>query len=154
MSAGVSRRLAELGWKLPEVNPPKGVYTPAVANGCHVYVSGQIPMVGGQLAAVGRVGGEVSADQAQELSRHCALAALAAAETVVGLDHVVRVVKVVGYVSSAEGFTGQLGVVNGASELFVALFGEAGQHACSAVGVRDLPFGVPVEIEVLLEVAV
>lgn len=153
MSVDPRARLAELGLRLPCVSPPKGAYVPAVRSGYHVYVSGQVPMMDGELIATGRVGAEVTPERASELSQRCALAALAAIDTVVGLDKVVRVVKVVGYVSSAEGFTGQPGVVDGASDLFVAVFGDAGRHARSSVGVADLPLGSPVEVEVLVEIA-
>lgn len=145
-------RLAELGLQLPPVSAPKGSYVPAVRSGSHVYVSGQVPMVDGEVVATGKVGAEVSPQRANELSRLCALAALAAIDAVAGLDNVVRVVKVVGFVASAPGFTGQPGVVNGASDLFAEVFGEAGRHARSAVGVAELPLGVPVEIEVIVEV--
>jgi enamine deaminase RidA (YjgF/YER057c/UK114 family) len=110
-------------------------------------------MTNGRLIASGKVGGDVTPERATELSRHCALAALAAIDDIVGLDTVARVVKVVGFVASAEGFTGQAGVVNGASELFLAVFGDAGRHARSSVGVAELPLGAPVEIEVIVEVA-
>ncbi len=109
-------------------------------------------MTNGQLAAAGKVGGDVTPERATELSRQCALSALAAIDDAVGLDQVVRVVKVVGFVASAEGFTGQAGVVNGASELFLAVFGDAGRHARTSVGVAELPRGAPVVIEVTVEV--
>ncbi|MEU4210812.1 RidA family protein [Streptomyces sp. NPDC026206] len=153
MSAHVRDRLAELGLALPSVSPPKGVYVPAVRSGRHVQVSGQIPMVDGELTAVGRVGAEVLPERARELSRQCGLAALAALDAVVGPATLVRVVKVVGYVSSAEGFTRQPAVVDGVSELFGAVFGDAGRHVRSVVGVGRLPLDAPVEIEVLFEVA-
>ncbi|MFE9256467.1 RidA family protein [Streptomyces sp. NPDC006879] len=153
MSADARDRLAGLGVDLPGVSPPKGAYVPAVRSGRLVFVAGQIPLVDGELVAVGRVGAEVSPDRARELSRMCGLAALAAVDSVVGLEAVVQVVKVVGYVSSAEGFTGQAQVVDGASELFLAVFGEAGRHARSAVGVGILPLNSPVEIEIVVEVA-
>lgn len=146
-------RLAGLGLTLPSVSPPKGSYIPAVRSGNLVFVAGQIPMVDGELIAVGRVGDTVSPERAAELSRACALSALAAVDSIVPLDSVVRVVKVVGYVSSAEGFTGQPGVINGASDLFVSVFGDAGRHARSAVGVADLPLGAPVEVEIVVEVS-
>jgi len=146
-------RLKELGLELPPVATPVAAYVPAVRSGDYVYTSGQIPMVNGQLQATGLVGGEVSAEQAKALARICALNALAAVDSVVGLDQVVRVVKVVGFVASADGFTGQPGVVNGASELLGAVFGEAGRHARSAVGVAMLPLGAPVEVEILVEVS-
>jgi enamine deaminase RidA (YjgF/YER057c/UK114 family) len=109
-------------------------------------------MVDGALAATGKVGAQVSPEQAKQLAARCALNALAAVHALVGLDHVVRVVKVVGFVASAEGFTGQPGVINGASELLADVFGEAGRHARSAVGVAELPLGAPVEVEVIVEV--
>ncbi|GAA2717237.1 MULTISPECIES: RidA family protein [Streptomyces] len=145
-------RLASLGITLPAVSPPKGVYVPAVRSGRHVQVSGQVPMRDGELIATGRVGAEVTPRQARELSRQCALAALAAVDAVAGPVASVRVVKVVGYVSSADGFLDQAEVVAGAGELFLTVFGDAGRHACSVVGVGRLPLGAPVEIEVLFEV--
>jgi enamine deaminase RidA (YjgF/YER057c/UK114 family) len=146
-------KLAELGLTLPEVSAPAGAYLPAVQSGKHVYVSGQIPIADGKLLATGKVGGGVSPEQAKELAARCALNALAAIDALVGLENVVKVVKVVGFVASAEGFDGQPAVVNGASELFGAVFGEAGRHARSAVGVAELPRGVPVEVECVIEVA-
>ncbi len=146
-------RLRELGLDLPEVVAPVAAYVPAVQTGNHVYVSGQVPIVDGQLAATGRVGDGVSPENAKDLARTCALNALAAIDALVGLERVVKVVKLVGFVASAPGFTGQPGVVNGASELFGAVFGEAGQHARSAVGVAELPLGAPVEVEVIVEVS-
>lgn len=146
-------RLAGLGLQLPGVSPPGGAYVPAVRSGNLVFVSGQVPMTNGRLAAAGKVGSDVTPERAMELSRQCALAALAAIDDIVGLDKVARVVKVVGFVASAEGFTGQPGVVNGASELFLAVFGDAGRHARTAVGVAELPLGAPVEIEVTVELA-
>lgn len=150
---GPHARLAELGLTLPEVVPPVAAYVPAVQTGKHVYVSGQLPMSGGQLMATGKVGSGVSAEQAKDLAAQCALNALAAIDSLVGLENVVKVVKVTGFVASAEGFTGQPGVINGASELFGSVFGEAGRHARSAVGVAELPLGAPVEVEVVVEVA-
>jgi enamine deaminase RidA (YjgF/YER057c/UK114 family) len=145
-------RLAELGLQLPAVSAPLAAYVPAVRSGDHVYVSGQLPLADGELISRGKVGAEVDPARATELARRCALNALAAIDALVGLDRVVRVVKVVGFVASAEGFTGQPGVVNGASELFGAVFGDAGRHARSAVGVAELPLGAPVEVEVIVEV--
>jgi enamine deaminase RidA (YjgF/YER057c/UK114 family) len=144
--------LDQLGLALPTVVPPVAAYVPAVLSGHHVYVSGQVPMVDGKLAATGKVGRDVTAEQAKELAARCALNGLAAIEALVGLGRVIRVVKVTGFVASADGFTGQPGVINGASELFVSVFGEAGQHARSAVGVAELPLGAPVEVEVIVEV--
>jgi enamine deaminase RidA (YjgF/YER057c/UK114 family) len=145
-------RLKELGLDLPPVAVPVAAYVPAVRTGDLVFTSGQLPMVGGQLAQTGLVGEAVSPEEAKELARTCALNALAAIDDLVGLDSVVRVVKVVGFVASAAGFTGQPGVVNGASELFGDVFGDAGRHARSAVGVSALPLGAPVEVEVVVEV--
>lgn len=147
-----SARLAELGLTLPPVAAPLAAYVPAVRSGAQVLTSGQLPFVDGVLAATGKVGAQVSAEQGKELARTCALNALAAVHALVGIDSVVRVVKVVGFVASAEGFTGQPGVVNGASELLGEVFGEAGVHARSAVGVAELPLGAPVEVELVVEV--
>lgn len=145
--------LAAVGLELPPVSAPKGAYTPAVRAGGLVWVSGQIPLTDGRLTATGRVGREVAADRARELSGQCALAALAAVDHLVGLDQVVRVVKVVGYVACEPGFTGQESVVDGASDVLVAAFGAAGRHARSVVGVADGPLQAPVEIELLVAVA-
>jgi len=149
---GAHDRLAELGLELPPVTPPVAAYVPAVQTGNHVYVSGQVPVADGKLLASGKVGAEVNSEEAKELARRCALNALAAVDALVGLDRVVRVVKVVGFVASASGFTGQPGVINGASELFGEVFGPAGQHARSAVGVPVLPLDAPVEVELIVEV--
>ena len=147
-------RLAALGLTLPEVAAPVAAYVPAVRTGSYVYTSGQLPMVGGALVATGKVGAEIDAETAKGLARTCALNAMAAVKSVVGdLSKVTRVVKVVGFVASAPGFTGQPVVVNGASELLGEVFGEAGQHARSAVGVAVLPLDAPVEVEVVVEVA-
>jgi len=146
------KRLAELGIVLPPVAPPVAAYVPAVRTGDLVFTSGQLPLVAGTLRRTGRVGAEVSMDDAKECARICALNALAAVDALVGLDAIRRVVKVVGFVASAPGFIGQPGVVNGASELFGEVFGEAGTHARSAVGVTELPLGAPVEVEILVEV--
>lgn len=153
MSGGPHAKLAELGLSLPEVVPPVASYVPAVQSGHHVYVSGQLPIADGKLLATGKVGNGVSAEQAKDLAERCALNALAAVDSLVGLENVVKIVKVTGFVASAEGFTGQPGVVNGASDLFGAVFGEAGRHARSAVGVAELPLDAPVEIEVIVEIA-
>ena len=145
-------RLAELGLELPAVVPPVGAYVPAVRTGDLVFTSGQLPMVEGALALVGKVGALVTAEQAKELAARCALNALAAIDALVGLESVVRVVRVVGYVASVPEFTGQPGIVNGASELLGELFGDAGSHARSAVGVASLPLDAPVEVELVVEV--
>jgi len=146
-------RLAELGLELPSVTPPLAAYVPAVRTGNHVYVSGQVPMADGKLLATGKVGAEVTPEQAKELAARCALNGLAAVDALVGLEQIVRVVKVVGFVASAEGFTGQPAVINGASEFLGEVLGEAGKHARSAVGVAELPLGAPVEVEMIVEVA-
>jgi enamine deaminase RidA (YjgF/YER057c/UK114 family) len=152
----VEERMAELGLVVPQVVPPVAAYVPAVLDGSRVYVSGQVPVVDGVLAESGHVGegpGLVTPARAKELAAICALNAIAAVKSVVGdLDRVERVVKVVGFVASDPSFTGQPGVVNGASELFGAVFGEAGVHARSAVGVAALPLGAPVEVEVVVHV--
>jgi enamine deaminase RidA (YjgF/YER057c/UK114 family) len=145
-------RLAELGLQLPPVVPPVAAYVPAVRTGDLVFTSGQLPVSEGRMAVTGKVGAMVTAEQAKDLARTCALNALAAVDALVGLDSVVRVVKVVGFVSSAPDFTGQPGVVNGASELLGEVFGDAGQHARSAVGVASLPLDAPVEVELVVEV--
>ncbi len=146
-------RLAELGLTLPQVVPPLAAYVPAVQSGSHVYVSGQLPIVDGELAATGKVGAEVSEERAAELARICALNALAAVDGLVGLGRLVKLVKVTGFVASAPGFTGQPAVLNGASNLFGDVLGEIGRHARSAVGVAELPLGAPVEVEIIAEVA-
>lgn len=149
----VSARLAELGITLPAVAVPLASYVPAVRTGNLVYTAGQLPTVSGNLTHDGKVGAEVTPEDARVAARTCALNALAAIDSVVGIDNVTRVVKVVGFVASAPGFTGQPGVVNGASELLGEVFGEAGVHARSAVGVSELPLDAPVEVELIVEVA-
>ena len=146
-------RLSELGISLPKVTPPLAAYIPAVQTGNLVFVSGQVPMDNGQVIATGKVGAEVTPERAKELAARCALNALAALDNLVGLGRVVRIVKVVGFVAAAEGFTGAPGVINGASEFLVDVFGDAGRHARSAVGVFELPLGVPVEVELIAEVS-
>jgi enamine deaminase RidA (YjgF/YER057c/UK114 family) len=147
------QRLADLGLTLPEVAKPVASYIPANRSGNYVYTSGQLPLREGQLVAIGKVGGEVGADEGQECARQCALNALAAVRAEVGeLSAVKRVVKVVAFVASTPDFTGQPGVANGASELLGAVFGDAGRHARSAVGVPVLPLDAPVEVEMIVEV--
>lgn len=146
------QRLAELGLILPPVAAPLAAYLPAVRSGSLVFTAGQLPLVDGKLALTGAVGDKVGVKQAADAARICGLNGLAAVDALVGLDSVVRVVKVVGYVASAPGFTGQPVVVNGASELFGEIFGEAGRHARSAVGVASLPMDAPVEVELVVEV--
>lgn len=149
----VAERLVELGLTLPPTPSPAGAYVPAVRDGDLVWTAGQLPLVDGALPITGRVGDEVTPEAAQDLARTCALNALAAIAGVVDLDAIVRIVKVVGFVASADGFVGQPLVVNGASTVLAEIFGEAGVHARSAVGVAALPLGSPVEIEMVARVA-
>lgn len=157
MASTPSAKLAELGIVLPPVADPVGSYTPALRVGDLVYTSGQLPVVDGELSVRGKVSegaeGIVSPEEAGVAARACALNALAAIDAAVGLDSVVRVVKVTGFVASAPGFTGQAGVLNGASNLLGEIFGEAGVHARSAVGVAELPLGSPVEVELIVQVS-
>ncbi len=145
-------KLAELGLTLPAVATPAGAYIPARRSGNLVFTAGQVPLVDGRLPATGKIGGDVSAEQAYDLARICALNALAAVDALVGLDAVTGVVKVVGFVASSPDFGGQPGVINGASDLLGDVFGEAGAHARSAVGVAELPLNAPVEVELTVEV--
>lgn len=149
----IADRLTSLGITLPEVVPPLAAYVPAVVSGRYVYTSGQLPMRDGTLIATGTLGADVDTSVGYDCARQCAINALAAAHSVIGdLDRVVRVVKVVGFVASTPDFTSQPAVVNGASELLLEVFQDAGRHARSAVGVASLPLGVPVEVEMVLEV--
>lgn len=149
----VEQRLTELGYTLPASSKPLAAYIPAVQTGNLVFTSGQLPMVEGNLVQSGKVGSEVTPERAKELATICALNALAAIKMAIGdLDKVKRVVKVVGFVASAPDFTGQPGVVNGASEFLGEVFQDAGIHARSAVGVAVLPLDAPVEIELIVEV--
>ena len=146
-------RLAELGLTVPEVAKPVAAYIPAVRSGTHVYTSGQLPMRSGELMATGKVGAEVSPEEAVACGQQCALNAIAAVKAEIGdLDLVKRVVKVVAFVASTPDFTGQPQVANGASELLGTAFGDAGVHARSAVGVAVLPLDAPVEVEIMVEV--
>jgi enamine deaminase RidA (YjgF/YER057c/UK114 family) len=146
-----SERLAELGLTLPGVVPPLAAYVPATRAGDLVFTAGQVPMVDGTLLRTGKVGADVSADDAVACARQCALNALAAAASVAGgVDAIEQIVKVVVYVASAPEFTGQPAVANGASELLGSIFGDAGQHARSAVGAASLPLDAPVEIELVV----
>jgi enamine deaminase RidA (YjgF/YER057c/UK114 family) len=147
-----SERLAQLGIELPDVVPPLASYVPAKRTGNLVYTAGQLPMQGGKLAGIGKVGAEVSPEDGKALARLCALNALAAVHSLVGVDAVTQVVKVVGFVASTPGFNGQPGVINGASDLLAEVFGDAGIHARSAVGVSELPLDAPVEVELIVEV--
>jgi enamine deaminase RidA (YjgF/YER057c/UK114 family) len=145
-------RLKELGVELPQLVAPLAAYVPAVRTGNLVYTAGQLPFVDGSLSVTGKVGVEVTPEVGKTLARVCALNALAAVDSLVGLDAVTQVVKVVGFVASAPGFHGQPSVVNGASELLAEVFGDNGVHARSAVGVAELPLGAPVEVELIVEV--
>ena len=146
-------RLAELGLSVPDVAKPVAAYVPAVRTGSYIFTSGQLPMRDGQLITTGKVGGEVTPEEAVECARQCALNAIAAVRAEVGeLSNVKKIVKVGAFVASTPDFTGQPGVANGASELFGQVFGEAGQHARSAVGVPVLPLDAPVEVELIVEV--
>ena len=150
--SAIERRILELGRELPNVVAPVAAYQPAVVSGNYVYTSGQLPMVNGALPLVGKVGAGVTAEDGKELAATCALNALAAVKSVIGdLDRVKRIVKVVGFVASDAEFTGQPGVINGASELLGQVFGDAGTHARSAVGVAVLPLDAPVEVELIAE---
>ncbi|GAB3354632.1 RidA family protein [Modestobacter lapidis] len=150
-ATGWHARLRELGIRLPPVAAPVAAYVPAVRSGQLVFTSGQLPFVDGGLRRTGKVGGSVEAEDAAADAKVCALNALAAIDELVGLDSIARIVRVVGYVASAEGFTGQPRVVNGASEFLGRVFGDAGVHARSAVGVAELPLGSPVEVELTVE---
>lgn len=145
-------RIGELGLALPEVVAPLASYVPAVRTGNLVYTAGQLPMQAGKLAGTGKLGAEVTPDEGKAMARICALNALAAVDSLVGIDSVTRVVKVVGFVASAPGFNGQPSVINGASDLLGEVFGERGAHARSAVGVSELPLDAPVEVELIVEV--
>ncbi|UXN33174.1 RidA family protein [Glutamicibacter sp. M10] len=151
-SSRVEARLAELGHTLPGVAKPVAAYLPAVTTGNYVYTSGQLPLINGELSVVGKVGAEVSAEEAKAQAQVAALNALAAIKAEIGdLDRIKRIVKVVGFVSSDPSFTGQPGVINGASEFLGAVLGDAGLHSRSAVGVAVLPLDAPVEVEVIAE---
>jgi enamine deaminase RidA (YjgF/YER057c/UK114 family) len=149
-----NQRISDLGIVLPQVATPAGAYVPAVVSGNLVFTAGQIPLVEGKLAATGKVGKDLSAEQAREIARICALNAVAAVKSVIGdLDRVKKIVKVVGFVASAPDFSQQPAVVNGASELLEQIFGDKGIHARSAVGVAVLPLDAPVEVELIVEFA-
>ena len=145
-------RLRELGYELPPVPQPAASYVPATRAGTLVFTAGQIPFQGGELARTGKVGDAVTLEEAKEAARLCALNALAAAAAEAGgLNNISRIVKVTGFVASAQGFNGQPQVLNGASDLLGEVFGEAGLHARSAVGVAELPLDAPVEVELVVE---
>ena len=147
----VRSKLAELGLTLPKAAKPVAAYVPAIKTGNLVFTAGQLPLVDGKIVATGKVGGAISPEQGKELAQICALNALAAVETVASIDDIVKVVRVVGYVNGVAGFINPPVVVNGASELFLSIWGEAGKHARSAIGVADLPLDAPVEIELTVE---
>lgn len=150
----IEDRIAELGYTVPEVSPPLAAYVPAMRVGNHVFTSGQLPMVDGALELTGKVGAEVTAEQAQELAVQCVLNALSATRGVLGsLDKITRVLKVTGFVASDPSFTGQPQVINGASLFLGKVFGDSGLHVRSAVGVAVLPLDAPVEIEFMFEVS-
>ena len=153
MQGSPEKRLNDLGYELPAVPRPAGSYIPAVRAGSLLFTAGQLPFREGTLAYVGKVGGDVSAEEAKEAARLCAINALAAVEAEAGLEKIRRIIKVTGYVSSAAGFNDQPMVLNGASELLGEVFGEKGVHARSAVGVAELPLDAPVEVELVVELA-
>lgn len=149
----IEARLAALGLWLPEAPRPVAAYVPAVTAGGFLHTAGQIPFQEGRVAYKGKVGADLTPEEGAAAARLCALNGLAAARAELGtLDRVLRVVKVTGYVNSAPGFTGQPAVLNGASELLLQVFGEAGRHARAAVGVSDLPLDAAVEVEMILAV--
>jgi len=149
----VEATLARLGHTLPDVAAPIAAYVPAVRSGNLVYTSGQLPMVDGKLITTGKVGAEVDVDTARVLAERCALNGLAAIKQVIGdLDKIVRVVKLVGFVAVEPAFTNMSSVVNGASDLLGACFGDAGKHARSSVGMAALPLDAPIEVELIVEV--
>lgn len=153
MSEGYwTRKLESLEIDLPAVAAPVGSYAPAVRSGDYVYTSGQLPLRDGELLGTGKVGADFGVDEAAKMARRCALNALAAIDDLVGIDAIVRVVKVGGFVASAPGFHSQPAVINGASDVLAEIFGDAGVHARSAVGVSELPLAAPVEVELIVEV--
>jgi enamine deaminase RidA (YjgF/YER057c/UK114 family) len=139
---------------IPSVAKPVAAYLPAVRTGNLIFTAGQLPLINGQIVSTGKVGREVTAEDGKRLAEVCALNCLAAVETLVPIEKIVRVVRVVGYVNGITGFTNQPAVINGASELFVNLWGDFGKHARSAVGVAELPLDAPVEVELTVEVSV
>jgi enamine deaminase RidA (YjgF/YER057c/UK114 family) len=149
----VRSKLAELGLTLPVAAKPVAAYVPAIRTGNLVFTAGQLPLVDGAIPSTGKVGTKVSVDEAKLLAQVCALNALAAVETVADVNKIVKVVRVVGYVNGEPGFISQPAVVNGASELYLHIWGEAGKHARSAIGVAELPLDAPVEVELTVEIA-
>ena len=153
MSTDVRAKLAELGLTLPVAALPIAAYVPAVRTGNIVFTAGQLPLVDGAMAETGKTGGDVSVERAKELAQICALNALAAVALVADINKIVKVVRVVGYVNGIPGFVNHPAVVNGASELFVHIWGDAGKHARSAIGVAELPLNSSVEIELTVEIS-
>lgn len=145
-------KLAELGLEIPAASRPVAAYVPATRTGNLIFTAGQLPLVDGEMVATGKVGTDVDVEKAKKLAEICALNCLAAVETILPAEKIVKIVRVVGYVNGAPGFTNQPAVVNGASELFVELWGDEGKHARSAIGVAELPLNAPVEIELTVEV--
>jgi enamine deaminase RidA (YjgF/YER057c/UK114 family) len=148
----VRAKLSELGLSLPVAAKPVAAYVPAIRTGNLVFTAGQLPLVDGAIPLTGKVGEKVSVEEAKKLAQVCALNALAAVETVIDVNKIVRIVRVVGYVNGIAGFVSQPAVVNGASELFLHIWGEAGKHARSAIGVAELPLDAPVEVELTVEI--
>jgi enamine deaminase RidA (YjgF/YER057c/UK114 family) len=146
-------KLSQLGLQVPVAAKPVAAYVPAIRTGSLIFTAGQLPLIDGQMVAVGKVGGEVEVGQAKKLAEVCALNCLAAVETIVPIEKITRIIRVVGYVNGAGGFTNQPAVINGASELFLNIWGDAGKHARSAIGVAELPLNAPVEIELTVEIA-
>jgi enamine deaminase RidA (YjgF/YER057c/UK114 family) len=149
----VRAKLSEIGLTLPIAAKPVAAYVPAVRTGNLVFTAGQLPLVEGKMLATGKVGGAVSVDDAKEFARICALNCLAAVETVADVNKIIKVVRVVGYVNGVAGFITQPAVINGASELFLHIWGETGKHARSAIGVAELPLDAPVEIELVAQLS-
>ena len=148
----IREKLSSLGLKIPVAARPVAAYVPAIRTGNLIFTAGQLPLVNGQMVATGKVGQEVDVEQAKKLAEVCALNCLAAVETIVPIERIFRIVRVVGYVNGTAGFTNQPAVINGASELFLNLWGDSGKHARSAVGVAELPLNAPVEIELTVEI--
>jgi enamine deaminase RidA (YjgF/YER057c/UK114 family) len=145
--------LRDLGLEVPIAAKPVAAYVPAIRTGNLIFTAGQLPLVDGQMVATGKVGQEVDVEQAKKLAEVCALNCLAAVETVVPIERILRIVRVVGYVNGIAGFTNQPAVINGASELFLNLWGDSGKHARSAIGVYDLPLDSPIELELVVQIS-
>ena len=145
--------LRDLGLEVPIAAKPVAAYVPATRTGNLIFTAGQLPLVDGQMVATGKVGQEVDVEQAKKLAEVCALNCLAAVETVVPIERILRIVRVVGYVNGIAGFTNQPAVINGASELFLTLWGDSGKHARSAIGVYDLPLDSPIELELVVQIS-